>query len=110
MRNLLLDNSQKNTGIGYLMFDEKQVAKRFDFFADREFRRLIKRKVYDEDKTLLNMNEWRFQAADAQTDIIWKGLHRGWIIGWTKTFIVLVLTFGIALAVMEPVWLKKGFT
>jgi hypothetical protein len=65
MRELLKEKSQKNTGIGYLMFDEKQIAQGFDFFADHEFRRLIKRKVSAEDIELLNMNEWRFEAAPA---------------------------------------------
>jgi hypothetical protein len=45
MHALLKENAHKNTGIGYLMFNEKQLAQRFDFFSKHEFRRIVDEKV-----------------------------------------------------------------
>jgi hypothetical protein len=60
MNSKLKENAHKNTGIGYLMFDEKQIAQGFDYFADHEFKRLIKKKTNKNDRKSLKMNEWTF--------------------------------------------------
>jgi hypothetical protein len=60
MNSKLKENAHKNTGIGYFMFDEKQIAQGFDYFADHEFKRLIKKKTNKKDRKSLKMNEWTF--------------------------------------------------